>query len=83
MADCELEVEYNGFKGNLPVVVISGEDLCLLGRNWLQHISLDWSAIFNLTNFGSTFNCFPRGSGESRRSQGQNLHLFFREATTF
>ena len=46
---CELEVEYNGFKGKLPAVVISGEGPCLFGRNWLQHISLDWSAIFNLS----------------------------------
>lgn len=27
----KLEVEYNGFKGNLPAVVINGEGLCLLG----------------------------------------------------
>ena len=49
VGECELEVEYNGFKGNLRAVVISGEGPCLLGRSWLQHISLDWSAIFNLT----------------------------------
>lgn len=36
VGECELEVEYNGFKGNLPAVVISGEGACLLGRNWLQ-----------------------------------------------
>ena len=36
---CELEVEYNGFKGKLLAVVISGEGPCLLGLNWLQHIS--------------------------------------------
>ena len=49
VGECELEVEYNGFKGNLPAVVISAEGPCLLGRTWFQHISLDWSAIFNLT----------------------------------
>ena len=33
VGECELEVKYNGFKGNLPAVVISGEGPCLLGRN--------------------------------------------------
>ena len=32
VGECELEVEYNGFRGNLPAVVISGEGPCLLGR---------------------------------------------------
>ena len=31
VGECELEVEYNGFKGNLPAVVIIGEGPCLLG----------------------------------------------------
>ena len=56
VGECELEVEYNGFTGNLPAVVISGEGPCLLGRNWLQHISLDWSAIFNLTTMDTQLN---------------------------
>ena len=56
VSECELEVEYNGFKGKLPAVVISGEGPCLLGRNWLQHISLDWSAIFNLTTMDKELN---------------------------
>ena len=56
MGECELEVEYNGFRGNLPVVVISGEGSCLLGQNWLRHISLDWSAIFNLTTMAKDLN---------------------------
>ena len=39
VGECELEVEYNGFKGSLQAVVISGEGLCLMARNWLLHIS--------------------------------------------
>ena len=46
--DCDLEVECNGFKGSLPAVVISREGLRLMGRNWLQHISLNWSELFHL-----------------------------------
>ena len=51
-----MEVEYNGFKSNLATVVIRGEGPCLLGRNWLQHISLDWSTIFNLTPMDKELN---------------------------
>ena len=46
--ECELDVEYNRFKGSLPVVVSSGEG----DRNWLQYISLNWSQIFHLTTNG-------------------------------
>lgn len=31
--ECELNVEYNGFKGCLPAVVITGEVPCLIGLN--------------------------------------------------
>ena len=56
VGECEVEVEYNGFKGHLVAVVIIGEGPCLLGRNWLQHFSLDWSAIFNLTTMDKELN---------------------------
>ena len=54
--ECWLEVQYNGFKGNVPAVVISGAGPCLLGRNWLQHIFLDWSAFFNLATMKRELN---------------------------
>ena len=37
-------------------MAINGEGLCLLGQNWLQHISLDWSAFFNLTTIDRESN---------------------------
>ena len=51
-----MEVQYSGFKGNVPAVVISGEGPCLLGQNRLQHISLDWSAFFNLATMKRELN---------------------------
>lgn len=36
-------------KGCLPAVVIKGEATCLMRRNWLQHIHLNWSEILHLT----------------------------------
>ena len=46
--ECELEVEYNRFKGSLPALVSSGEG----DRNWLQYISLNWSEIFSFNHNG-------------------------------
>ena len=56
VGECELEVEYDGFKGLLPAVVIRGEGPCLMGRNWLQHISLNWSEIFHLSAMDKDLN---------------------------
>ena len=71
-------------------MVISGEGPCLFGRNWPQHISLDRSAIFNLTTMDKELNAIleanstvSRGSRESGMSKGKTLHQFFREATVF
>ena len=50
--ECELEVEYNRFKGSLPAVVSSGEG----DRSWLQYISLNWSQIFHLTTMDRDLN---------------------------
>ena len=36
-------VKYEGKQYELPIVVISGNGPTLLGRSWLQHISLNWS----------------------------------------
>ena len=56
VGECRLAVEYNGFKGSSPAVVISGEGPCLMGRNWLQHISLNWSEIFHLATMYTNLN---------------------------
>lgn len=56
VGECRLAVEYNGFKCSSPAVVISGEGPCLMGRNWLQHISLNWSEIFHLATVYTDLN---------------------------
>ena len=35
-------------KGNHTLYVVKGNNLCLLGCNWLKHISLDWKRIASL-----------------------------------
>ena len=39
-------VIYQGVKYQLPIVVVAGATRPLLGRNWLQVITLNWSEIF-------------------------------------
>ena len=53
VGECELELEYDSFKGLLPAVVIRGDGPC---RNWLQHISLNWSEIFHFSAMDKDLN---------------------------
>ena len=41
----DLSVKYNTLVATLTTLVIEGEVSCLLGRNWLKHITLDWKSI--------------------------------------
>ena len=41
-------VEYEGKHYVLPIVVTSGSGPTLLGRNWLQHIPLNWPKLFQI-----------------------------------
>ena len=56
VGECQWEVEYDGFKGLLPAVVTWREGPCLMDRNWLQHISLNWSQIFHLSTMDKDLN---------------------------
>ena len=49
MGECELEAEYNGFKGNLPVVVISGQALCFVRPQLDSAYFFRLECNFNLT----------------------------------
>ena len=41
----EVDVSYGHQRARLPLVVVSGDGPCLLGRDWLQHLQLDWPNI--------------------------------------
>ena len=41
--EIELDVQYADQRKLLPLVVVAGSGPVLLGRNWLQHIRLNWS----------------------------------------
>ena len=41
-----VEVQYGEHPSKqLDIIVLRGNGLCLLGRNWIQHIPLDWKQI--------------------------------------
>ena len=42
------EVSYEGHSYTLPLIVLTGEGPTLLGRDWMQHIQLDWPSIFQI-----------------------------------
>ena len=46
---CTVDVDYEGGKYSLPLLVVSGEGSALLGRNWLEEIKLNWPRIKQLT----------------------------------
>ena len=43
-----VHVRHGANSADLPLMVVSQEGLCLLGRNWLNNIHLDWNAIHHL-----------------------------------
>ena len=45
----EVYVAYDNQVAELPLFVVAGNKPCLLGRNWLQTIRLNWPAILKLT----------------------------------
>ncbi|XP_021378372.1 uncharacterized protein K02A2.6-like [Mizuhopecten yessoensis] len=46
----EVPVNYGKFDGVLQAEVVKGDNPCLLGRDWLQHIQLDWNEIFSISH---------------------------------
>ena len=45
LGSCTVEVTVHGKTASLPLVVVKGEGISLLGRNWLEEIRLDWNEV--------------------------------------
>ena len=43
--EIEFDVRYGDQRKSLPLVIVAGNGPTLLGRNWLQHIRLDWKEL--------------------------------------
>ena len=46
----QVTVLYKDQQATLPLIVVEGEGLTLVGRNWLDHIVLDWKEIYLICN---------------------------------
>ena len=42
---CIVQASLHGKRAELPLVVVRGNGVSLLGRNWLQEVKLDWSEV--------------------------------------
>jgi len=50
MGSCSVEVSINGQTKQLPLVVVEGDRISLLGRNWLEAIKLNWTEVASINN---------------------------------
>ena len=50
VAGCaDVDVEYEGSKHKLQLIVVGGSNVALLGRNWLKFIKLNWKEMFQVS----------------------------------
>ena len=45
----DVKVKYGDQEANLTVTIVDGDGPMLLGRDWLQHLRLDWAALNHIT----------------------------------
>ena len=45
----DVDVEYEGSKHKLHLIVVGGSNVALLGRNWLKFIKLNWKEMFQVS----------------------------------
>ena len=48
LGEAEVPVKYQDLEYQLPIAVVEGNTQSLLGRSWLQVITLNWSEVFKL-----------------------------------
>ena len=48
VGSAEIDVEYGDQRVRLPLVIVDGDELSLLGRNWRSHILLNWPSICSI-----------------------------------
>lgn len=44
----QVRVQYRNSAYYLPLVVVSGDNVALMGRNWLRRIRIDWGELFEI-----------------------------------
>ena len=49
LVEIQVEVSLNHQKENLSMLIVEGDGPCLLGRDWLQKVKLDWCKIHHMS----------------------------------
>ena len=75
----EMKVRYKAQEATLPLVVVKGNGPSLFGRDWLEHIRLDWKEIHHLQGGESLQNILQRHkevfTEELGTLQGYKAHI--------
>ena len=54
LGELQAKVQYGQQSKSLVLIVVAGDGPSLMGRNWLQHIQLDWKSIKAIAMDGDT-----------------------------
>ena len=48
--ELKVQVRYGQQKRHLPLIIVAGDGPSLLGRNWLEHLRLDWKTVGTISS---------------------------------
>ena len=57
LGEIEVKIQYKGQEKKLNLLVVAGKGPSLLGRDWLNHIKLDWSQLNHLHTSATSTSC--------------------------
>ena len=74
LGSCSVQVQVNGDAAEtLPLVVVGGRGLSLLGRNWLELVKLDWTKLAKINGVTSQTNLPIQKRLENLLQENQEL----------
>jgi len=68
MGTVNVDVEYQGEKGRLPLLVVAGSGPTLLGKIWLRMFTLNWREIYRMSTSCNLVMSVDRDNPLSERS---------------
>ena len=48
LGELPVQVRYHAYEGEHTLIVVSGDGPALIGRDWLEHIRLNWANIYSI-----------------------------------
>ena len=75
LGELVVPVKYESQTMTLPLVVVRGDKIPLLGRNWLEHLKLNWSEIFALSDIDPVKSLIDKYSSLFEDGDGKILNM--------